>query len=104
MENKALRDWADGGRSGRGSGKISALAKHLGLSQPAVSKMIDGSVSIRFEYIKPIIEFTNIKAKDLLPDYYVLFCDDISRIEHEALMTIEKIKTDAITAIKKIEF
>lgn len=56
MENKALRDWANdnaykNGKHSNGLGRVTELAKHLGISQPAATKIIDGTVRIKFEYI-----------------------------------------------------
>lgn len=97
MKNKALRDWVKGER-----GRISELARHLGVSQPAVTKMIDGSVDIRFKYIKPIIQLTGLRAKDLIPEYYELFIDELKGIESITIDEVEKIKIDAIKSIKNI--
>jgi predicted transcriptional regulator len=100
VENKALRKWATDGANGRGSGRITALAKHIGVAQPAVTKMIDGSVRIKFEYIQGILDFTGIKAKDLLPEYYNLFEKDLERIERNLNHKLDRLKCDAMENLK----
>lgn len=100
MENKALRDWANdnvykNGKHSKGLGRVTELAKHLGISQPAVTKIIDGTVRIKFEYIESILEFTGIKAKDLLPEYYDLFLKDFDRIELNLKNKLDRLKCDA---------
>lgn len=100
MENKALREWARENirpHQKRGNGRITALAKHLGISQPALTKIIDGKIRIKFEYIEGILEFTGIKAKDLIPEYYELFLKDFSRIEKNLNNKLDKLKDDAMT-------
>lgn len=89
IENKALREWARDGANGRGSGKISKLAFHIGVTQPALSKMIDGSIRIKFDYIEDIMEFTGIPARELLPEYYDLFKKSL-RMEIEEIFNQRK--------------
>lgn len=78
--NKALRIWADDnpyntGRASKGLGRTTGLANHLGLTQPAVTKMINGDIDIKSKYVKKIVEYTGIPIKDLLPEYHELFKD-----------------------------
>jgi hypothetical protein len=112
MGNKALREWAKEDikpHQKRGNGRISALARHLGISQPAVTKIIDGSSLIKLKYVNGIIEFTGISAKDLLPEYYELFSEDFKGIEYKLKSNIDLIKElsikqleDSIEQIKEI--
>lgn len=111
MGNKALKEWAKEDikpHQKRGNGRISALARHLGISQPAVTKIINDGLGIRFEYVQKIIDFTGIEAKDLLPEYYEFFKKDFSKIENDANYNISLAKLSAIAdledAIKKIQY
>lgn len=101
MKNKSLREWVDENKNGRGSGRISALARRLNITQPAVSKIIDGSVDIQFKYLAEIIKFTGIKAKDLIPEYYELFKDDFANTESNLHNEIYEQKEIAIRVLKK---
>jgi transcriptional regulator with XRE-family HTH domain len=105
MENKALREWARERikpHHKRGCGRISALAEHLDLSQPAVSKMIDGSSVIKFKYIQKIIDFTGISAEELLPEYYSLFEKNLNDRKGDVVDLINEAKEKAIDAINRI--
>lgn len=82
--NIALKKWATEDikpHQKRGNGRVSALARHLGLSQSAVTKMIDGSSQIQLKYIPEIISFTGISARHLLPEYYAFFKDSFKSDE-----------------------
>lgn len=81
--NIALKEWVTENSNGRGNGRVSALAKHLGLSQPAVTKIIDGSSQIQFKHIAEIIKFTGISARNLLPEYYLFFKDSFKSDEEK---------------------
>lgn len=100
--NKALHEWAKEDirpHQKRGNGRITALAKHLGVSQPAVTKMIDGSSNIKFKYIKQIMEFTGISAKDIFPEHYELLKESI---QMEMENAVNQKKKDLLVILSKV--
>ena len=82
------------------SGKITQLAAHLGLSQPAVSKMIYKDAPISMKHAKGIMEFTGIGAKDLFPYHYELLKESF---EIEMKNTIESKKSEILSLLDKIK-
>lgn len=72
-----LQEWLAHDKNGkfslRGSGRLTELAKHLELTQPAVTKIVNSGNPINYKYAKQLIEFTGISAFDLFPEWAELF-------------------------------
>lgn len=81
----ALQKWAIEGADGRGSGRISGLAKHLGISQPAVTKIIQKGSHENMTYAKSIMEYTQLPAEELFPFWVDIFkySEELKVIEKE---------------------
>lgn len=100
--NKALAEWAFLDTPMRGNGKVSGLAAHLGVTQPAVTKMIYKDAPILVKHLKGIMEFTGISAKDLIPEHYELLKQSfelemknaIDNKKNEILDLLDQIKSD----------
>lgn len=102
--NKALKEWVNADTSVKQNGRVSGLARHLKLSQPAVTKIINDASGIRFEHIQGIIDYTGISAKDLLPEYYALFEKNLEDKEKKLKEAINQHKKDAINQFKIIMY
>lgn len=73
-----LKDWVydksiESGRRGGGNGRCSDLANYLGVTQPAVTRMINNSVQIQNKYAIKIMEFTGLSAEDIFPEWAEIF-------------------------------
>ena len=81
----ALQKWATEGGDGRGSGRISGLAKHLGISQPAVTKIIQKGSHENMTYARSIMEYTQLPAEELFPFWVDIFkySDELKAMEKE---------------------
>jgi len=70
----ALIEWAfkkeDGSTTKRGTGNITKLAKHLGMSQPAATKLIQREGQYNIKYAEDIMVFTGIPAEELFPAWF----------------------------------
>lgn len=66
--SKALKKWLN-----EEAGRTTQLAKYLGVSQPAVTKMIQAGNWQDRRYARKIMEFTRIPAKDLFPFWVDIF-------------------------------
>lgn len=85
----ALRDWAFDGDDKRGTGRITALAKYLDVTQAAVTKMIQSGSYQDRKHARKIMEFTRIPAKELFPFWVDIF-EYSNDVQNEALMKKRK--------------
>ena len=59
------------------TGNIAYLARELGVSRTFVSFLVSGKKPIPIEHIPKIKQVTGLKAKELRPDIYEIFKDDL---------------------------
>ena len=87
-----LQEWTlmnnKGKFSRRGSNRVTELAVHLGITQPAVTKIINGGESIRYKYAKQIMEFTGLSAVELFPEWAEIF--GFSEIQQTQINKMQK--------------
>ena len=72
-----LQEWVmqrdDSKFSAKGSGRITKLAMHLGITQPAMSKILLDGGAIRHKHARKIMEFTGLSAVELFPEWAEIF-------------------------------
>lgn len=92
----ALRKWAfeksDGSMGKKGFGRLTELAEYLGVSQPAVTKMIQNGTFQYRRYARKIMEFTKIPAKELFPFWVEVFEYSDTVQDDELMKKREEIK------------
>lgn len=92
----ALRKWvfekSDGSMGKKGFGRLTELAEYLGLSQPAVTKMIQNGTFQDRRYARKIMEFTKIPAKELFPFWVEVFEYSDTVQDDELMKKREEIK------------
>lgn len=59
-------------------GNIAYLAKELGVSRTFISFLVTGKKPIPLEHLPKIKSVTGINAKDLRPDVYEIFKDEVN--------------------------
>lgn len=92
----ALRKWVfekyDGSMGKKGFGRLTELAEYLGVSQPAVTKMIQNGTFQDRRYARKIMEFTKIPAKELFPFWVEVFEYSDTVQDDELMKKREEIK------------
>ncbi|MER1952459.1 MAG: hypothetical protein ABS863_00480 [Aerococcus urinaeequi] len=92
----ALRKWvfekSDGSMGKKGVGRLTELAEYLGVSQPAVTKMIQNGTFQDRRYARKIMEFTKIPAKELFPFWVEVFEYSDTVQDDELMKKREEIK------------
>jgi transcriptional regulator with XRE-family HTH domain len=92
----ALRKWvfekSDGSMGKKGFGRLTELAEYLGVSQPAVTKMIQNGTFQDRRYARKIMEFTKIPAKELFPFWVEVFEYSDTVQDDELMKKREEIK------------
>ena len=59
------------------TGNIAYLARELGVSRSFISYLVNNKKPIPVEHIQKIKQITGLKAKDLRPDLYEIFKEDL---------------------------
>lgn len=88
----ALRKWVfekdDGTFSSRGTKRMSNLAEFLGITQPALTKIIQNGTYQNTKYSRKIMEFTKIPASELFPFWVDIF--DYSKVVQDGRFEAKK--------------
>lgn len=92
--NKALRDWCHAE-----VGRITYLSHHLGLTQPAISKMIVSENPLRLKYAKKLIMLTGLSADLLYPFHHELFKWSLENDKNKVVLEISTKKVEALKVL-----